>query len=354
MEIIKENNAAVEKAVFFLKRGGLVIMPTDTLYGAMVDATNPKAVEKLNKYKKRPTGKPYSIAVCDIKMAQKYALLNDTAKNLYKEFLPGALTIVSRGKHRVARGVESETGTLGIRIPDYPLVIKIIKKLGRPVTATSANESYKKRPYKISDILDEISMRQKKLIDLIIDAGELPRREPSTVIDTTLEEPAILRQGEIKLKKKTKILSRSQEDTQKTAKEILHKYERFIGERPIIFALEGPMGSGKTQFTKGIAKGLGIKEEVISPTYNLILEYETKKNDLKLTHIDTWRMQNSEELKRLGFEKMLSIKNSVFSIEWAEKVVELIKKHSDDAVIIWVKIKYGKKENERLISWGVI
>ncbi|MFH1863606.1 MAG: L-threonylcarbamoyladenylate synthase [bacterium] len=348
MKIIGKSKGAVEEAVRILRKGGLVIYPTETVYGIGVDATNLKAVEKLNNYKQRPFGKPYSIAVSSQKMAEEYAELNQTAKNLYKQFLPGPVTVVSKGKHKVAPGIESETGTLGIRIPDYELVINIVRALGKPITATSANASYQKRPYAIRDILENISQKQKSLIDLIIDAGELPHNEPSTVIDTTLDDPVILRQGEIKLKDKNEVLSRSEENTQNIAKELFQRYEHYLGKRPLIFALEGPMGAGKTVFVKGLGRAMGIKEEILSPTFNLILEYQN------LTHIDAWRLQNSLELKALGFVKMLEDKNMIIAIEWAEKVADLIKKYRDQAVIIWVKIVYGKKNNERLISWSII
>ena len=118
----------ISQAVKILKAGGLVIFPTETCYGAGVDTTNQKAVNKLLAYKTRREGKPLSIAVTDEKMASKYVKLNPTAKNLYQKFLPGPLTVVSAGKHKVAKGIESEMGTLGVRISSYPLVNKIIKK----------------------------------------------------------------------------------------------------------------------------------------------------------------------------------------------------------------------------------
>jgi tRNA threonylcarbamoyl adenosine modification protein YjeE len=283
-------------------------------------------------------------------MAEEYVDLNTAAKNLYKEFLPGPLTIISKGKHKVARGVESEDGTLGIRIPDYKLVIDIVKKLGKPITATSANASYKKSPYKISDILDNISDKQKKLIDLIIDAGELPHNEPSTVIDTTLDDPVTLRQGEIKFTNKNAILSKSEEATENLAKEILQKYEIQKGKRAIVFALQGEMGAGKTIFTKGLARAMGIIELVTSPTFALENEYQTGK--VKLFHFDAWRLEKSDELTALGFEKLIKNK-SIVSIEWAERVADVIREFDDEAIIIWVKIEFGKGENERIISWGV-
>ena len=355
MKIIKENKDAVAIAIDFLSKGQLVFMATETVYIAVVDATNPDAVLKLISFKNRPFGKPFSVAVTDIKMAKKYVSLNQTAKDLYKRFLPGPVTVVSKGKHTVAAGVEAENGTLGIRIPDYQFGLEVIKKFGKPITTTSANASYQRRPYKLSDILDNISEKQKKLIDLMIDAGELPHNEPSTVIDTTLDdELTILRQGDIKLKDKNEVLSRNEENTENIAKELWQKYEEYSGKRAIIFALEGEMGVGKTVFVKGLARAMGIKEQIVSPSYDLQLIYNLLPITYHLVHIDTWRMLNpNQELKELGTKELISDK-SVIAIEWADKVKEEIRKYVDDAIIVWVKIVYGKKDNERLISWGVL
>lgn len=359
MKIIKIDARTVNSAVKILKAGGLVIYPTETLYGIGADATNKEAINKLTEYKNRPFGKPYSIAVIDQKMASEYIDLNETAKNLYKEFLPGPLTIISNSKHKTAPGVESEDGTLGIRIPDYKLVLDIVKKFGKPITSTSANASYKKRPYKISDILENISDKQKSLIDLIIDAGELPKNDPSTVVDTTLDNPVTLRQGEIKFSEENAVLSRSEESTQNLAKEIWQKYENFKGRRAIVFALEGEMGTGKTQFTKGLAKAMGITELVTSPTYNLLHTYNLCVIGDSLNHFDAWRLEKSDELRALGFEDLIKNK-SVVAIEWAERVSDVIREFDDEAIIIWVKIGFlpaqagGKNDNERTIGWGNI
>ncbi len=348
MQIVPESPAAISLAINTLKQGGLVIFPCETTYGAAVDATNPIAVAKLTHYKQRPFGKPYSIAVVDQAMAEKYVELNPVAKKLYSSFLPGPVTVISTGRHVLAPGVESETGSLGVRISSYPLVGPIVAGLGHPITATSANASYKKRPYKIADILDNLSAKQQQLIDLIIDAGGLPHNEPSTVIDTTLDDPTVLRQGEVKLKDTNEVLSRSQENTKNVAKELWQKYASFHGQRPIIFALEGEMGAGKTQFTKGLGHAMGLLEsDIVSPTYNFHEDYG------QLQHIDAWRMNQPQDINALGFDQMLSDK-SVMSIEWADRVEEIIRQDNSDAGVVWVKIRYGKSENDRLISWGVL
>lgn len=349
MQIIPENIKAVATAVKALQNGQIVFMATETVYIAAVDATNPEAVKKLVAFKNRPFGKPFSVGVTDITMAEKYVTLNKTAKDLYKRFLPGPVTVVSTGTHKVANGIEAENGTLGIRIPDYKFFQVVCKRFNKPITATSANASYQRRPYKLSDILDNISEKQKKLIDLMIDADELPHNEPSTVIDTTLDnETVILRQGEIKIKDKNEVLSRSEENTQNVAKELWQKYESYKSKRSIIFALEGQMGAGKTQFVKGLAKAMGITEQVVSPTYDLLSSYGP------LVHIDTWRMIDpNQELNSLEIKNILAT-NSTVAIEWADRAIEEIKKYSDDAIIVWVKFVYGKNTNDRLISWGNI
>lgn len=353
MKIVKMSADAISHAVEILKKGGLVVYPTETLYGIGADATNISAVKKLIEYKNRPFGKPFSIAVTDENMAKKYVRLNKTAKELYKKFLPGPLTVISQGLHKVAQGVESEDGTLGIRIPDYKLAWEIVNKLGLPVTSTSANASYKKRPYKISDILDNISEKQRSLIDLIIDAGKLPKNEPSTVVDTTLDEPVTLRQGEIELKDKNEILSRSEEQTKNCAKEIWQKYCLHEGKRAIVFALQGEMGAGKTIFTKGLAKALGIKVLITSPTFALENVYKIPKQKIDLHHIDAWRMENSDELRSMGFESLIQNK-AVVAVEWADRVADTIREFDDEAIIIWIDINYGKEESQRLISWGAL
>jgi L-threonylcarbamoyladenylate synthase len=338
-----------KKIISILEKGGLVIFPCETVYGVAVDSSNIDAVKKLNLYKQRPFGKPYAIMCSSQKMAGNYVELNQTAKNLYKRFLPGPVTVISKGLGKVANGIESETGSLGVRIPDYSDLIKLIEKFGRPIVATSANASYQKRPYKLSDILDNISEKQKKLIDLMIDAGELPHNEPSTVIDTTIDDQLIiLRQGEIKLKKKNEVLSRNEENTQNIAKELWQKYESLSDKRAIVFALEGQMGTGKTQFVKGLARAMNINEVITSPSYDLLNTYKL------LIHIDTWRMVNpNQELAELNIKNIITDK-SVIAIEWADRAIEEIRKYEGDAIIIWVRFVYGKNSSDRLISWGVI
>lgn len=347
----------INQTVAVLAAGELIIYPTETCYGLGADATNHKAVEKILAFKDEREGKPILIAVADKKMAQKYVEINEIAKNLYKNFLPGPVAVVSKSKRKVAPGVESAAGTLGIRIPDYPLITKIISQFGRPITSTSANTSGKKPPYSLEDIRKYTSKKRLSLVDFFLDAGQLPIRPPSTVVDTTLHEPTILRQGEITIPNipRQTFISNSEEQTKKIAQEIFSRYQNLLSSRPVIFALQGELGSGKTQFAKGTGKALGIKSNIPSPTFIFLREYSYH---LGITsgifyHIDTWRMQTPEELVGLGFVKMLQ-PNNVIAIEWLQKVrpvlEKIAKKHQ--VCLVWITIE-TLSETKRRIKYKV-
>ncbi len=354
MKIIKipSNNEkeVTNKALGILNSGGLVIYPTETCYGIGADATNQGAINKLLEYKTKKYGKAISIAVCNKKMAKEYVILNEIAENIYNNYLPGPITVVSRSKNKVTKKVEADDGTLGVRIPKYILVLKLIKEFGKPITATSANVSYKKTPYSVQDILDNTSKKQQNLIDLIIDAGELPKNKPSTVINTTLNEPKILREGDVNLKLPKIFISKSERETKNLAKKLIQK-NKDLGKKPIVFALQGELGTGKTQFTKGLGKALGIKEIILSPTFVLVKEYNLKiRNNLKLFHVDTYRMFEQEEFVDIGFKDMVEQPN-VIAIEWAEKVSKILRKLKNSVHLTWIKFEY-QGENIRKIEYS--
>ena len=99
---------------------------------------------------------------------------------------------------------------------------------------------------------------------------------------------------------------------------------------------------------------MGIKEEVVSPTFNLELVYQLPSLPVaQFSHIDAWRMQSGEELEQLGLRGLVNDK-SVIAIEWADRVADVIRKYDEEAVVVWVNIAYGTGENEREISWRVV
>lgn len=360
MEIVRLNEKTKEevisKSLEVLNSGGILVYPTETCYGIGADATNSKAIEKLISYKTRREGKPFSVVMAEKEMAKKYVELNEMAENIYDNYLPGPITVVSKSLGKVVKGVESESGTLGIRVPDFDLILEISKNFAKPFTSTSANMSYDPKPYSVESFLKYLPEKKKTLIDLVIDAGELPKNETSTVVDTTLNTLNVLREGKVDFEKdlnfKDIALSaktKSELETVNFGATAMLKYLDEIRKRCVVFLLSGELGSGKTQFAKGIAKQLKIQKNIKSPTYNILNEYGFGDEGM-FVHIDTWKVYSWEELKTTGFEKYVSQRN-VIAIEWADKFFDEMEKFlkEKDAKLIKVVFEH-KAENERDIK----
>jgi len=339
IDINENKEQAIQKAIDILQDGGLIIYPTETCYGLGGDATNPKALEKLLAYKKYRGSKPISIAVSNKQMASEYVEINEMANNLYDNYLPGPITVISMSKGVLTAPVVSSRGAVGVRIPDYSFTKELISKYGKPITATSANVSYRSTPYSIDQLIKDLPKKSLELIDLFLDAGELPKNPPSTVLDTTMNELAVLRQGSVQfenaLVKNKKIYERETKSTNETislGKEFADKY--LNKDIPIVVALSGELGAGKTQFTKGIGQSLGVEEIINSPTYTIINEY--KYGGKTLAHMDTWRLEEGE-LEKSGLIENLESGNIVV-IEWADKFFQEISALCDNMNIPMYKV----------------
>lgn len=342
MQIISTSDPqAISLSCAALSRGELIIFPTETCYGIAADATNQDTVTNLLTYK-GDRHRQVAIAVSNREMADKYVTINVIADNLYSHFLPGPITVISNSLHGVDERLESATGTLGVRLPAYPFAQLLIQKFGRPITATSANTSGKKEPYSLADWQKYTSPYKQKLVSLFLDAGKLEDRPTSTVVDTTLNDPQILRQGEIVLPALSPpFTSTSPDATQQIAAKLTAKHLNLLGKFPLIFALQGDLGAGKTQFSKGIATALGIKETVASPTYTLLHEYPyaLPKYSGTYYHLDTWRLADPSELESTLHLSALLQPGNILAIEWAGKAQELLKSHEKDVPIILINIK---------------
>lgn len=341
----KNINDAISKAIEVLNNGGLVIYPTETTYGIGADASNQDAINKLLLYKERKEGMPIALAVASKEIAENYVELNSTADNIYKNFLPGPITVISKSLGIVAKGIESEKSTLGIRIPDFEFTLNLLNKFGKAITATSATNPGRKFPYSVTDILNNTSKKQQGLINLVLDVGELAHNNPSTVIDTLSGEIETVRIGDKRFDLKNKIISTSPEMTKEIGAKVA-QYIIYTYKEPVIIAIQGQLGAGKTHFAGGLAKEMGVNIPVKSPTYSLVNEYELEDKKI-LYHIDTYRMESAEELLNLGFEEMLRDSNIVL-IEWADKVLPVLDTYKDKYKFIWLKFEY-LNDNERSI-----
>ena len=202
METIRLSEAGVEaaalRAAALLRGGGVILYPTDTLYGLGVDALSDGAVAKIYALKGRGKEKPIHCVVSDLEMAAEYADVNDVARKLARDFLPGPLTLVLKKKSGINTGIAKRIDTIGIRIPDNDFCLALARKFGKPYTTTSANASGMEPLSTVDGILTQLGDNA-RYIDLIIDAGELSKREPSTVVDLSGGTPLILREGAIRL-----------------------------------------------------------------------------------------------------------------------------------------------------------
>ena len=174
----------IQRAVSVLRRDGIIVYPTDTIYGLGGDAFSDIAIERVYEAKSRLRGKPVSIAVSDFEMLACVAYIDERAMGFINRFLPGPVTVILKAKGCVPDELTGGTGLIGIRWPDHEIALAIIRELDAPITATSANISGEISPRRVS----EVNVRN----DLIVDGGELPGT-PSTVVDLTTKE--IIRPG---------------------------------------------------------------------------------------------------------------------------------------------------------------
>lgn len=182
---------ATLEAVRCLKLGETVVIPTDTAYGLAADALNEKAVAKVFAIKMRRTDNPLSVFVSDFDMLDKVALASRELKDYIQRC--GSITAVLPARGWVPLSLRGGKLSVGVRVPSYPFVERLIRAFGGPIIGTSANISGHDPYYKMSDVIDEFEGGIEP--DMIVDAGDLPQNPVSAVIDFTKRPPMILRTG---------------------------------------------------------------------------------------------------------------------------------------------------------------
>jgi tRNA threonylcarbamoyl adenosine modification protein (Sua5/YciO/YrdC/YwlC family) len=187
------NEAAVKKAVEVLKNGGLIIYPTDTVYGLGCDITNLKAVEKVAKIKGIKLEKANLSFICsDLSHITDYVKQIDTATfKLLKRALPGPYTFILPGSSNLPKVFKNKK-TVGIRVPDNNIIRAIVKELGNPIISTSIHDEDEVLEYSTDPEL--IFEKWQNQIELVIDGG-YGNNVPSTIIDLSGNEPEVIREG---------------------------------------------------------------------------------------------------------------------------------------------------------------
>ena len=185
---------ALNEAAKWIRAGGVVAIPTDTLYGLAVDPFNAAAVERLFTIKGRAAERAVPLIAADtLQIVRHLGPLPDAGERLAERFWPGPLTLLVDAPRTLAEEVTGGTGRVGVRVPNDPVARAICRAVGRPVTATSANISGQPA----SSDPDEVERTLGARIDLLIDAGPTPGGAPSTIADVTRRPPELVRNGVI-------------------------------------------------------------------------------------------------------------------------------------------------------------
>ncbi len=180
-----------------IKDGGVIVFPTQHLYGLGADALNAKAVDKVFEIKQRSYHKPLLVLIPHRKdLARLVQHVSSAAVHIMNCFWPGAVTLIFQAKDTLPVNLTAHTDKVGIRMPQHPVALALSKAVGCPLTATSANITGGSGCSMVSDIDPRISDK----VDLIIDAGPLKGGIGSTVVDVTVDPPKILREGAIPAK----------------------------------------------------------------------------------------------------------------------------------------------------------
>ncbi|HUL44793.1 MAG TPA: L-threonylcarbamoyladenylate synthase [Bacteroidota bacterium] len=194
IDLQRISSEVVRAAAAVVRKGGILLYPTDTIYGLGCDAYNAQAVDRLFAIKRRPEKNRALILASGSKMLEELVTeIPESARRLMERFWPGPLTIIFRSKTDLHPSITGDDRKVGVRIPDNRFCLKLVKACGVPVVSTSANVSgrnYAGDPV----ILRKIFLKE---IDFMVDAGDLRGALPSTVVDATEEPPLILRTGRV-------------------------------------------------------------------------------------------------------------------------------------------------------------
>ena len=187
------NPHEISRVVGVLRSGGIIIYPTDTVYGLGCDITNQKAVEKIIRLKGLKTKEAHFSFICsDLSHIADFARVSNPVFKLMKKNLPGPFTFILPGLNKVPDFFLSKRKTVGIRIPNNSIPIEIVKELGNPIMTTSIKDHDDVVEYTTDPEL--IHERYQDIVDIVIDGG-YGDNHPSTVVDCTTDDPEIIREG---------------------------------------------------------------------------------------------------------------------------------------------------------------
>lgn len=283
LDICDEYNNYIEEAAEIIKNGGLVGMPTETVYGLAANAFNEEAVAAIFKLKGRPQDNPLIVHVDGILMARQLGEMDERAEKLAAEFWPGPLTMVVKSTGKIPASVSAGLDTLGLRMPDNDAALSLISASGVPIAAPSANKSGSPSPTTAVHVAADFGE------DLeILDAGECRIGLESTVIDMTHETPIILRPGAITQEMFEACIGKA---------ECANAFEPFDGAKPAAPGMKYKHYAPKADVT--VVEG---KSDSVTEAIKYLYDKDLKKGEkpLVLASRENKRYYGRRDIKETG------------------------------------------------------
>lgn len=194
MTVMKATKNNIMVAAQIVKQGGLVVYPTETVYGLGCDPLNVQAVTRILEVKGN-RNKPLPVLAASIVDAEKVAFVAPNGKKLAAKFWPGPLTMVFPKKQALPDVETFGLDSVGVRIPDNDVALQLLSLCGGLLVGSSANRTGEEPPRSVQEMSDEL----KEMVDMVLDGGPTVQGMPSTVADLTQDKPRILREGPISL-----------------------------------------------------------------------------------------------------------------------------------------------------------
>lgn len=183
----------IRRCVEILRGGGIAIYPTDTTYGLGCDLYNKRSIDRIRQLKGLDKHHPLSFLCDDLSQVASYAIVDDRSYRILRHHVPGKYTFILPATKQVPKIIQSKTRTVGVRIPDSPACLALVRELGHPIISTTVSRKHGSEETTFNDP-DEIARAFGRSIEVLLDGGPL-YEEPSSVIDLTGDEPTIVRRG---------------------------------------------------------------------------------------------------------------------------------------------------------------
>ena len=247
----------MREAAALLQKGEVVAFATETVYGLGADATSGEAIQKIFAAKGRPSDNPLIVHIASTQqLGQVVTAVPDYAKKLMDAFWPGPLTLVLPKSAEISPLTTAGLSTVGVRVPDHPLALRLLEAANIPIAAPSANVSGRPSPTKAAHVLEDLNGK----IPAILDGGDCDIGLESTVLDCTTEIPVILRPGNVSKEQIENLIGRvevSTPDVQNSPKSPGMKYQHYAPKAPLVV-----VQSGEARLLKEIASAKNAEKRI--------------------------------------------------------------------------------------------